>query len=101
MGISVHSPWLPGYTDVTQTVLVILTMVKHFPEKILYIQVYDMCVCAFICTYICPKMIKGRCGMLTKGKEGRGGGSKARGGGDEAATNSNICDFLRMCQALF
>ena len=24
--IPVHSPWLPGYTDVTQTILVILTM---------------------------------------------------------------------------
>ena len=30
MCIPVHSPWLPGYIDVTQTVLVTLTMVGLF-----------------------------------------------------------------------
>ena len=30
MCIPVHSPWLPGYIDVVQTVLVILTMVDFF-----------------------------------------------------------------------
>ena len=29
MCIPVHSPWLPGYVDVTQTVLVILTMAEQ------------------------------------------------------------------------
>ena len=33
MCIPVHSPWLPGYIDVTQTVLVILTMAGHFPDR--------------------------------------------------------------------
>ena len=31
--ISVHSPWLPGYLDVAQTVLIILTMVGLFPDR--------------------------------------------------------------------
>ena len=30
---SVHSPWLPGYTDVVQTILVLLTMVGLFPDR--------------------------------------------------------------------
>ena len=33
MSISVHSPWLPGYIDVAQTVLIILTMVGLFPGR--------------------------------------------------------------------
>ena len=40
MPIPVRSPWLPGYTDVAQTILVILTMVGFFPNRprILFIQ---------------------------------------------------------------
>ena len=33
MRIPVHSPWLPGYIDVAQTVLVILTMGGLFPDR--------------------------------------------------------------------
>ena len=33
MHIPVHSPWLPGYIDVAQTVLVILTMAGLFPDR--------------------------------------------------------------------
>ena len=33
MGIPVHSPWLPGYKDVAQTVLIILTMAGPFPVR--------------------------------------------------------------------
>ena len=33
MHIPGHSPWLPGYIDVTQTVLIILTMVGHFLDR--------------------------------------------------------------------
>ena len=33
MCIPVHSPWLPGYIDVTQTVLIILTMAGLFPDR--------------------------------------------------------------------
>ena len=33
MFIPVHSPWLPGYMDVTQTVLVILTMAGLFLDR--------------------------------------------------------------------
>ena len=33
MCIPVHSPWLPGYIDVTQTVLVILTIAGLFPDR--------------------------------------------------------------------
>ena len=36
MCIPVHSPWLPGYTDVTQTVLIILTMAGLFLDRPLY-----------------------------------------------------------------
>ena len=38
--IAVHSPWLPGYVDVTQTILIILTMVRLFflTEFIMYIS---------------------------------------------------------------
>ena len=31
--ILVHSPWLPGYIDVAQTVLLILTMAALFPDR--------------------------------------------------------------------
>ena len=30
---TVHSPWLPGYADVTQTILIILTTVGLFPDR--------------------------------------------------------------------
>ena len=33
MRIPVHSPWLPGYTDVRQTTLVILTMAGRLPDR--------------------------------------------------------------------
>ena len=33
MCIPVHSPWLPGYTDVTQTILIILTMTDLFLDR--------------------------------------------------------------------
>ena len=33
MHIPVHSPWLSGYTDGLQTILVILTIVGLFPDK--------------------------------------------------------------------
>ena len=32
MWILVHSPWLPGYIDATETILVILTMSGLFPD---------------------------------------------------------------------
>ena len=35
---SVHSPWLPHYTDVMQTVLVILTMAGLFLDRPQYIS---------------------------------------------------------------
>ena len=34
MRIPVHSPWLPGYTEVEQTVLVILTLAGLFPDRL-------------------------------------------------------------------
>ena len=33
MHVAVHSPWLPGYSNVTQTILVILIMAGHFLER--------------------------------------------------------------------
>ena len=33
MHIPVHSPWLPGYINAMQTILVILTMVVHFLDR--------------------------------------------------------------------
>lgn len=33
MHISVHSPWLPSYIDVAQTVHIILVMVGLFPDR--------------------------------------------------------------------
>ena len=32
--IPVHSPWLPGYTDVIQNILIILTMAGLFPDRL-------------------------------------------------------------------
>ena len=46
MYIPVHPPWLPGYIDVMQTILIILTMAGLFPDRphiylyILYIYVH-------------------------------------------------------------
>ena len=34
MHIPVPSPWLPGYIDVTKTILIILTMVELFPDRL-------------------------------------------------------------------
>ena len=33
MRIPVHSPWLPGYIVVVQTILLILTMAGLFPDR--------------------------------------------------------------------
>ena len=33
MRIPVHSPWLPGYVDVEQTVLALLTMAGPFLDR--------------------------------------------------------------------
>ena len=33
MRILVHSPWLPGYIDVLQTILIMLTMAGLFPDR--------------------------------------------------------------------
>ena len=33
MCIPVHYPWLPGYIDVTQTILIILTTAGLFPDR--------------------------------------------------------------------
>ena len=43
--IPVHSPWLPGYIDVMQTILIILTMTGLFPDTphiyvCIYISIY-------------------------------------------------------------
>ena len=37
MSIPVHSPWLPGYLNVTQTILVILTMAGIFLDQLICI----------------------------------------------------------------
>ena len=44
MRIPAHSPWLPGYIDVTLTFLVILTMVGLFLERP-RICIAKMCMC--------------------------------------------------------
>ena len=46
MHIPVHSPWLPGYIDVEQTVFIILTMAELFLDR--------LCTCVYvnICMYI-------------------------------------------------
>ena len=36
MYIPVHSPWLPGYISVVQTILIILTMAGLFPDRPCY-----------------------------------------------------------------
>ena len=38
MHIPVHSPWLPGYINLMQTVLIILTVVGLFPDRSHYIS---------------------------------------------------------------
>ena len=50
-----HSPWLPGYTKVTQIILIILTMVGLFPDR-------PHCVCSQTCTrmLIAALFIKGK-----------------------------------------
>ena len=35
-GIPVHSPWLPGYINIVQTVLIILMMAGLFPDWLVY-----------------------------------------------------------------
>ena len=47
MCIPVHSPWLPGYVDVAQTVLVIVTMVGLFLDR------RRMCIYVCICVRTC------------------------------------------------
>ena len=42
MYIPVHSPWLPGYIDIMQTILIILTVVGPFPERPHILQ-FDAC----------------------------------------------------------
>ena len=43
MCIPVHSPWLPGYVDVMQTIVVLLTMAALFPDR------PHVCVCVCVC----------------------------------------------------
>ena len=40
MCIPVHSPWLPGYINVVQTILVILTMAGLYLTDLVYIFIY-------------------------------------------------------------
>ena len=41
MHIPVHSPWLPGYIDVAQTILIIFIMAGLFPDRPhIYIYIY-------------------------------------------------------------
>ena len=35
-----HSPWLPGYIDVSETILVILTMIGLIPERPCTLSIY-------------------------------------------------------------
>ena len=42
MHIPVHSPWLPGCIDVTQTILVVLTMAALFPDRPGIFYVYKL-----------------------------------------------------------
>ena len=42
----VHSPWLPGYTDVTHTIFVTLTMTGLFLDRL-------SCICACVYIYTC------------------------------------------------
>ena len=50
MCIPAHSPWLPGYIDVAQTVLVILTMAGHVSGKPSYVLLYI--IKHILCLYI-------------------------------------------------
>ena len=76
MCIPVHAPWLPGYIDVAQTILIILTMVGHFPDRSLalsrslslslsiYIYIYEKMyiyrenVCVYIFVYLLYNHLK-------------------------------------------
>ena len=40
MCIPAHSPWLPGYIDVSETILVILTMIGLIPERPCTLSIY-------------------------------------------------------------
>ena len=48
--ILVHFPWLSGYIDVMQTVLIIVTMAGLFPDRLIYMYVC-VCVCIYIYIY--------------------------------------------------
>ena len=37
----VHFPWLPGYTDVMQSILIILTMVGLFSDSLSIADIYQ------------------------------------------------------------
>ena len=56
MCIPVHSPWLPGYIKIVQTILIIFTMDRHFPDgPLMCIYMYKyvyMCKHMYICLYI-------------------------------------------------
>ena len=58
MRIPVHSPCLSGYIDVTQTILIILTMAGPFqdrPHTYTYICVYIYtCICLYVCVCVYP-----------------------------------------------
>ena len=52
MRMPVHSLWLPGYSDVVQTVLVMLTIVRlFFWTDYIHMCVY-MCACVYACLCI-------------------------------------------------
>ena len=44
----VHSPWLPGFTGVAQTIFLILTVVGLFPDR-LYIYFFNFIFLPLIC----------------------------------------------------
>ena len=54
MCVPVHSPWLPGYTDVVQTILIILTAAGLFPDRPCHI--YNICTVSGIvsCAWFLP-----------------------------------------------
>ena len=45
MCIPVHSPWLPGYIDVAQLVLIILTIAGLFPDRLVYPKLIEVDTC--------------------------------------------------------
>ena len=70
MLIPVHSSWLPGYMDGSQTILITLTMAGLFPDRYTHIYIYThthihthiytytqihiyLCICIYVCMYIC------------------------------------------------